>query len=103
MTNFRTKVFKRAHQLVKSTGKSLAICLAKAWSIYRLTRRMVIEVVKFAYEKVDGTLRCAKGTLKDIAHLIKGNGSETPSTLRYFDIEANGFRSFRVENLITVY
>ncbi len=103
MENFRTKVFKRAHSLVKSTGKAFAVCLAKAWSIYRLTRRMATEVVKFSYEKVDGSLRTAKGTLRDVSHLIKGNCSDTPSTLRYFDVDAQAFRSFRIENLITVY
>ncbi|MFR9576654.1 MAG: SH3 beta-barrel fold-containing protein [Rikenellaceae bacterium] len=102
-TDFRTKVFKRAHSLVKSTGKAFAVCLAKAWSIYRLTRRMATEVVKFSYEKVDGSLRTAKGTLREVSHLIKGNGKDTPSTLRYFDVDAQAFRSFKIENLITVY
>ena len=45
----------------------------------------------------------AKGTLKDIQNLIKGTGSENYKTVRYFDIEANGFRSFKVENFITIY
>ncbi|MFI3265283.1 MAG: SH3 beta-barrel fold-containing protein [Rikenellaceae bacterium] len=102
-TNFRTKVFKRAHSLAVSTGKSFAVCLSKAWAIYRLSKRMTGEVVKFTYEKVDGSLRTAKGTLRAIGHLIKGGGSNTPSTLRYFDVEAQAFRSFRIENLITVY
>ena len=103
MTSFRTKVFKRAYQLVKSTGKTFAVCLAKAWSIYRLSKRMTTGVVKFSYEKVDGTLRTAKGTLKEVSHLIKGTGSDNTSTLRYYDIEAKGFRSFKIENFITVY
>ena len=103
MTSFRTKVFKRAYQLVKSTGKTFAVCLAKAWSIYRLSKRMTTGVVKFSYEKVDGSLRTAKGTLKEVAHLIKGTGTNSASTLKYYDIEAKGFRSFRVENLVTVY
>ena len=60
-------------------------------------------IVSFAYEKSDGSLRKAKGTLKDIQNLIKGTGSENYKTVRYFDIEANGFRSFKVENFITIY
>ena len=60
-------------------------------------------IVAFAYEKADGSLRKAKGTLKDIQNLIKGTGSENYKTIRYFDIEANGFRSFKVENFITAY
>ena len=33
----------------------------------------------------------------------KGTGPENYKTVRYFDVEANGFRSFKVENLITTY
>lgn len=51
----------------------------------------------------DGSLRKAKWTLQDVSSLIKGTGSENYKTVRYFDVDANGFRSFKVENLITVY
>ena len=61
------------------------------------------EIVTFAYEKADGSLRKAKGTLQDVQNLIKGTGPENYKTVRYFDVEANGFRSFKVENLITTY
>lgn len=101
--NFRHTVFCRAYELVKLTGKSFQVCLAKAWSLYRLTRQMHKEIVTFAYEKADGSLRKAKGTLKDIESLIKGTGSENFKTVRYFDVDANAFRSFKVENFITAY
>lgn len=103
MKNFRSKVFKQAHEMMKATGKAFAICLAKAWTIYRLYKRMKSETVSFSYEKQDGSLRKAKGTLQDVSSLIKGTGIENFKTVRYFDIDANGFRSFKVENLITVY
>lgn len=103
MKTFRSKVFKTAYELRESTGKTFAICLAKAWQLYRLSRRMKHEVVTFAYEKADGTLRKAKGTLKDVQNLIKGTGSENYKTVKYFDIEANGFRSFKIQNFITTY
>ncbi len=56
---FRTKVFRQAWEMVKKTGKTFAVCLAKAWALYRLKREMSKGVVKFAYEKIDGTLRKA--------------------------------------------
>lgn len=102
-TNFRTKVFNQAHELMKTTHKTFAVCLAKAWALYRLTKRMSSGVVSFCYEKADGTLRKAKGTLKEVQHLIKGIGIATYSTVRYFDVEADSFRSFKIENLITTY
>ena len=57
MKNFRTKVFKQAHELMRATGKAFAVCLPKAWALYRLTKRMRREIVTFAYEKADGSLR----------------------------------------------
>ena len=101
--SFRHKVFCMAYELVHATGKTFAVCLSKAWALYRLTREMHKGVVAFAYEKADGSLRKAKGTLKDIQSLIKGTGKENYKTVRYFDVEAGGFRSFRVENFITSY
>ena len=41
MKNFRTKVFKQAHELMRATGKAFAVCLSKAWALYRLTKRTV--------------------------------------------------------------
>ena len=101
--SFRHKVFCMAYELAHATGKTFAVCLSKAWALYRLTREMHKGVVAFAYEKADGSLRKAKGTLKDIQSLIKGTGKENYKTVRYFDVEAGGFRSFKVENFITAY
>lgn len=103
MDNFRSTVFKQAHELMEATGKNFAVCLSKAWALYRLTNQMQEGVVTFTYEKVDGSVRKAKGTLKDIQHLIKGTGIPNYKTICYFDKDANGFRSFKVENLISVY
>lgn len=102
-TSFRHKVFCMAYELTHATGKTFAVCLSKAWALYRLTREMHKGIVAFAYEKADGSLRKAKGTLKDIQNLIKGTGKENYKTVRYFDVEADGFRSFKIENFITAY
>lgn len=102
-TEFRTKVFRQAYGMMKSTGKHFSICLAKAWALYRLAKAMRKGIVSFAYEKTDGSLRKAKGTLKEVQGLVKGTGTENFTTMRYFDVEAAGFRSFRIENLVTIY
>lgn len=103
MKAFRSKVFKMAHEMRKATGKAFSICLLKAWQLYRLSKRIKAGVVSFAYEKADGTLRKATGTLKDVQNIIKGTGTENYKTVRYFDVEAGGFRSFRIDSLITIY
>lgn len=98
-----SNIMRRAWTIYRATGKTFSVCLSRAWALYRLIRRMRAGVVSFAYEKTDGTLRRAKGTLRDVSALVKGTGKETPATVRYYDVESAGFRSFRIENLITIY
>lgn len=97
-------IMRRTWQIARATGKTFAVALSKSWQLYRLVRRMRSDVVRFAYEKTDGTLRRAAGTLQGADALIKGTGQpDNAKTVKYYDMEAGGFRSFRVENLITVY
>lgn len=99
-----SKLMLRAWEMFRTTGKAFAVCLAKAWALWRLTRQMRAGVVRFAYEKADGSLRKACGTLHDVAATVKGTGRpDDGQTVKYYDVEAGGWRSFRVENLITVY
>jgi len=65
-------IMRRAWVIARTTGK--AVALAKSWQLYRLVKQMQAGVVRFSYEKADGTLRRALGTLKDVAELIKGTG-----------------------------
>ena len=97
-------VMRRAWQIARTTGKAFAVALSKSWQLYRLTQRLRAGVVRFAYEKADGTLRKALGTLKDTAVLVKGAGRpDDGRTVRYYDVEADGWRSFKVENFIMAY
>lgn len=100
---FRSRVFHWAHEMVKTTGKSFAVCLAKSWALYRLRKRMATETVKIAFEKVDGSLRIAYATLKNTADKVKGTGKPNYKTLPYFDTRAQGFRCFKLENFVTAY
>ena len=99
-----SKVMRRAWQIARTTGKAFAVALSKSWQLYRLAKQMRAGVVRFAYEKADGTLRKAIGTLKDTTVLVKGTGRpDDGRTIKYYDIEANGWRSFKVENFVTAY
>ncbi|TXF75920.1 SH3 beta-barrel fold-containing protein [Chryseobacterium sp.] len=103
MKTFRSQVFLRAYEIMSGTGKAFAVCLSKAWQLYRLSKEMATkEEVCFTYEKKDGTLRKAYGTLKNVAQFVKGNGVQTPKVFNYWDLEAAAFRSFKVENFIAV-
>jgi len=64
-------------------------------------------IVEFAYTKKDGSTRNAKGTLN--TELIdkfgatpKGTGTakQNDEVLAYYDINAEGWRSFRKESLL---
>lgn len=97
-------IMRRAWSLFQSTRKAFAVCLSKAWQLYCLVKRMRAGVVRFAYEKADGTLRKACGTLHDVFATVKGTGRDDDGrTIKYYDLDAEGWRSFRVENLITIF
>lgn len=92
-------LFFRAHKIAKATKVNFSQALKKAWAILKLTNQMKNEVVEFAFKKVDGSVRFAKGTLK-VAYEAKGNRPFNTGVQTYFDVEVNDFRCFKVENLI---
>lgn len=103
MKTFRSQVFLRAYEIMRNTGKAFAVCLSKAWQLYRLSKEMTTKAeVCFTYEKKDGTLRKAYGTLMNVGEFVKGNGAQTPKVFNYWDLEAAAFRCFKVENFISV-
>ena len=60
-------------------------------------------IVSFVYNKKDGGVRHACGTLYGVGHTIKGVGQKECSwTLRYYDVDCKGWRSFIIDNLVSV-
>lgn len=102
--NFRARVMKYAWQLWRNTKQQWRVCMIKAWQLYRLAKAMREGVVKFYYEKADGTIRKAMGTLKNmpVGATLGGKKMTKPSykTMAYFDTEKKAFRCFKIENLI---
>ena len=103
--NFRARVMKYAWQLWRATKQQWRICMIKAWQLYRLAKAMRKGVVTFYYQKADGSIRKALGTLKDlpVGATLGGKKLTKPSykTFAYFDTEKEAFRCFKIENLIT--
>ena len=99
----RSKVLSLAHQLCKTANLSFSVAQKKAWAVIRLKSAMQEnEAVQFAYiKKSTGELRPAVGTTKsDIVPATLGTGKEKPATIvTYFDVEANGWRSFDAANI----
>lgn len=65
-------------------------------------------VVEFKYTKVNGDERTAKGTLmeseivNDGGSMPKGVMEVSEETIRYYDLNSQGWRSFRTENFIGI-
>jgi len=78
---------------------SFGEALKHAWKVIKLQAELCMGVVKFAYTKKDGTRRAAIGTLDNVP-AVKGERKSPFSLLTYFDLEANDWRSAKVELLI---
>lgn len=102
--NFRVRVMKYAWHLWKATKQAWRICMIKAWQLYRLAKAMRGGVATFYYQKADGSIRKARGTLKHVpaGATLGGKKVTKPSykTMAYFDVDRNAFRCFKAENFI---
>lgn len=94
----KIKLFKMAHA-IKSNFESFADALRHAWKVIKLYIRMKKENVNFTFRKVDGSLRKAVGTL-NVSYERKTDKPSPFNVFIYWDVEADGFRSAKVENLI---
>lgn len=90
---------------------SLGLTEKEAENVITLESKMLEQAVKFSYKKKDGTVRQAVGTLRrDLMKLKDGSlwepkGDPKPENtekIDYFDIEAQWWRQFSVQNLVAV-
>ncbi len=98
----RKQVMRSAHQLIKKLGVTLSEALKMAWRAFKFRNRLTEWVSVFYYKKKDGSIRRALGTLDTalFEYEAKGGKEENLTTIAYYDMEANGFRSFSIENLL---
>lgn len=94
----KTRLFKIAHQ-IKGSFANFAAALRHAWVVIKLMQKMKKQSVSFVYRKVDGTIREAIGTL-NVQYERKTDSAPKYDSVAYFDMDAQGWRSFKVENLI---
>ena len=102
---FLQKVMKLAWQLVKRNGYTMSEAMKVAWANAKLVRAMKDRIVKFYFQKVDGSVREAFGTLNETlipAH-TDGNGRKKNDTVQvYFDTEKQEFRCYKKANLLKI-
>jgi len=100
-TSFRKTVMLRAYQIMNINGLTWSESLKKAWQLYKLNKDLHAGKVSFYFEKKDGEIRKATGTLK-IDYEFKTQNQPNPKIFTYFDVDANAFRCFKVENFIMI-
>lgn len=106
-TTFRNElknVMSLAWQFVKRNGYTMSEALKCAWANIKLRAALNKRIVKFYFQKVDGTLREAYGTLKtDLIPETKGDDRKRNDTVQvYFDTEKSEYRCFKKANLIRI-
>ncbi len=98
------EVMTLAWQFVRKNGMSLSAAMKAAWANIKLKTAMKSCIVKFYFQKVDGTIREAYGTLKEsIVPQTHGTGRKQSDTVQtYFDTEKSEWRCFKKANLIQI-
>lgn len=98
---FLKSVMRLAWQMVKRNGYTMSEALRCAWANMKLKAKMQEGIVKFYFQKVDGTIREAYGTLKEsLVPALTGNGRKKNDTIQtYFDTERGEWRCFKIANL----
>lgn len=91
----------RAYHIMHANGLSWSESLKKAWQLYKLNKELHSGKVSFYFEKKDGEIRKANATLK-IDYEFKTQNQPNPKIFTYFDLDANAFRCFKVENFIMI-
>ena len=103
-TTDRKNIFTLAWQFVKRNGYSLSEALKCAWRNIKLRKALAKGICKFTFEKVDGSIRQAFGTLSE-ALIPATNGSDrrkNDTVQVYFDTEKQEYRCFKKANLLTI-
>lgn len=100
--NYLASIMRLAWQFVKRNGFTMSEALKAAWCNFKLKAAMKERIVKFYFQKVDGSLREAYGTLKEsLLPPTLGTGRKANDTLQtYFDTEKNEYRCFKKANLV---
>ena len=78
--------------------------MKQAWKVLKLKEALKKGVVRFYYQKLNGEIRTASGTLKEgLISEIKGTErKKNESLITYYDNEKQAFRSCKIANLIKI-
>lgn len=97
-------IMRIAWQLVRKNGFTMSEALKTAWLNFKLKMKMRRGIVKFYYQKISGEIREAYGTLRaDLMPQTKGADRKSNPTVQvYYDSEREGYRCFKIANLVKI-
>ena len=97
-------IMRIAWQLVRKNGFTMSEALKTAWLNFKLKMKMRYGIVKFYYQKISGEIREAYGTLRaDLMPQTKGADRKSNPTVQvYYDSEREGYRCFKIANLVKI-
>ena len=100
--NMMREVMVLGWQFIKKNGYSKSEALKVAWMNLKLKAQMKNRIVRFWFQKVDGSLREAWGSLaENIVPPTTGAGRKTNDTCQtYWDSERGDWRCFKKANLL---
>lgn len=101
---FLHDVMSLAWQFVRRNGYTMSEALKCAWTNMKLRAQMKSRIVKFYFQKVDGSVREAWGTLSE--KIVSATGEDTrkknDTVQTYFDTDRGEWRCFKKANLIRI-
>ena len=99
-----SEIMMLAWQFIKRNGYSLSEALKVAWANYKLKKALHNGITKFYFQKVDGSIREAFGTLKEsLIPTTAGSERKKNDTVQvYYDSEREAWRCFKKANLISI-
>ena len=103
--NFLHEVMSLAWQFVRKNGFTMSEALKCAWANMKLKLQMKSKIVKFYFQKVDGSVREAYGTLNEkLMPTITGtdNRKKNDTVQTYFDTERQEFRCYKNDKLLNI-
>lgn len=98
-------IMQLAWQFVKRNGMTISDALKYAWRNFKLRIALNQRIVKFYFQKVDGSIREAYGTLAErLIPAISGNDNRrrNDTVQVYFDTEKQEYRCFKKANLLNI-
>lgn len=100
----RSEIFTLAHSFIRKYGVSLSEALTIAWRNAKLKNELHHKIAHFYFQKMDGTIREALGTLaEDKIPATQGSDRKRNDTVQvYFDTEKEEWRCFKKINLISI-